>query len=83
MSHEGRSWPRLQTGQSEPMMALSAPKHSRVVSIQGLRVSVESDSESDAMIPDTLQTTLGREAIFLSEVDQVLKLSWLMVGPPQ
>ena len=83
MSHEGRSLPRLQTGQSEPMMILSDPKASRVVSIHGSRVSVVSDSDSDAMMPETLQTTLGSDAIFCSELAQVLKFSWLMEGPPQ
>ncbi len=83
VSHVGRSFPRLQTGQSEPMMTLSALKDSRVVSIHGSRVSVESAWERDAMIPEILQATLGSDASFFNEVAQVLKFSWLMEGPPQ
>ena len=70
MSHVGRSLERLHTGQSEPIMVRSAPNVSRVWSIQGSRVLTDVDAGSPAMMPETLQTTLGRVAICFKDLAQ-------------
>lgn len=79
----GRSLERLQTGQSEPMRMRSVPKDSMVVSIHGLRELTAESAGRPAMMPETLQTTLGRLAIFFKEVAHLLKFFSESEGPPQ
>jgi len=79
----GRSLPRLQTGQSEPIMTLSDPKHSRVSLIHGLSEVIGESCGSPAMMPEILHTTLGNSAMRFMDFCQFAKCSFVRVGLPQ
>ena len=85
VSQFGKFEVRLQTGQSEPIRMRSAPKVSTVVSSHGVRFfNVACSGVGQlAMMPETLQVTLGSEAIFAKPSFQSLSLAGAISGPPQ